>query len=101
MDYVVKKKSIFISTPFSKKAVDRLVSYNVPAFKIGSGECNNYPLIEYIASFKKPIILSTGINSVSSIKPAVRILRKKKYLMLFYIVPIFIQPPSLNKIKMQ
>ena len=62
MDYIVKKKSIFISTPFSRKAVDRLVSYNVPAFKIGSGECNNYPLIEYIASFKKPVILSTGMN---------------------------------------
>ena len=83
MDYVVKKKSIFISTPFSRKAVDRLVSYNVPAFKIGSGECNNYPLIEYIASFKKPIILSTGMNSVSSIKPAVRILRKKNTLCSF------------------
>ena len=100
MDYVVKKKSIFISTPFSRKAVDRLVSYNVPAFKIGSGECNNYPLIEYIASFKKPIILSTGMNSVSSIKPAVRILRKKKIpYALLHCTNIYPTPPSLNKIK--
>ena len=59
---------IFISTPFSRKAVDRLVKLNVPAFKIGSGECNNYPLIEHICKFKKPIILSTGMNSIKEIK---------------------------------
>ena len=52
---------IFISTPFSRAAVDRLVEFDVPAFKIGSGECNNYPLIEYVCNFKKPVILSTGM----------------------------------------
>ena len=69
---------IFISTPFSKKAVDRLVKFKIPAFKIGSGECNNYPLIEYISKFKKPVILSTGMNSIKSIYPSVKILRKHK-----------------------
>ena len=49
MKYVERKKMIFISTPFSRLAVDRLVKFKVPAFKIGSGECNNYPLVEYIA----------------------------------------------------
>ena len=78
MKYVESKKCIFISTPFSKKAADRLISFKVPAFKIGSGECNNYPLIKYISKFKKPIILSTGMNSVSSIKPAVKIIESKK-----------------------
>ena len=39
---------------------------NVPAYKIGSGECNNYPLVEHIASFGKPIILSTGMNDIKS-----------------------------------
>jgi len=76
--YVQKKGMIFISTPFSKKAVDRLIKFKVPAFKIGSGECNNYPLIEYISKFKKPVILSTGMNSIKSIYPAVKILRKYK-----------------------
>ena len=50
----------------------------VPAFKIGSGECNNLPLIKYIASFRKPIILSTGMNSIKTIKPSVDIFRKYK-----------------------
>lgn len=78
MNYAKKKGLIFISTPFSRKAVDRLVKFRVPAFKIGSGECNNYPLVEYIAKHKKPIILSTGMNSISSIRPSVKILRKYK-----------------------
>ena len=78
MNYVKKKGMIFISTPFSKKAVDRLVKFKVPAFKIGSGECNNYPFIKYIAKFKKPVILSTGMNSIKTIEPSVNILRDKK-----------------------
>ena len=48
---------IYLSTPFSREAADKLAEMNVPAFKIGSGECNNYPLIRHIASFGKPIIL--------------------------------------------
>ena len=76
MKYIQSKKRIFISTPFSRKAVDRLEKFNVPAYKIGSGECNNYLLVEYIARKKKPIILSTGMNSVKTIKPATKILEK-------------------------
>ena len=76
--YIEKKGAIFLSTPFSKKAVDRLVKFKVKAFKIGSGECNNYPLVDYIASFGKPIIISTGMNDVSSIEKAIKILKKRK-----------------------
>ena len=76
--YVLKNKMMFISTPFSRKAVDRLVKMKVPAFKIGSGECNNLPLVEYICSFKKPIIMSTGMNSIRTIKNSVEIIRKSK-----------------------
>jgi N-acetylneuraminate synthase len=46
---------------------------NVPAYKIGSGECNNYPLLKHIASFGKPIILSTGMNTIESVRKAVAI----------------------------
>ena len=78
MQFIKKKGKIFFSTPFSRKAVDRLEKFNVPLYKIGSGECNNYPLVEYIASKRKPIILSTGMNSIKTIKPAVEILKKYK-----------------------
>jgi N-acetylneuraminate synthase len=76
MEHTKKKGMIFISTPFSRMAVDRLVRFKVPAFKIGSGECNNYPFIDYIAKYKKPIILSTGMNTIETIRPAVKIIRK-------------------------
>lgn len=66
----------FLSTPFSKAAVDRLVKMDVKAFKIGSGEMNNHPLLEYIASFGKPIIMSTGMNDLASVKKAVDVLRR-------------------------
>lgn len=65
---------IYLSTPFSRKAADRLHEMNVDAFKIGSGECNNYPLLKHIASFEKPIILSTGMNDIKSISKSVEIL---------------------------
>ncbi|KAB7667658.1 N-acetylneuraminate synthase family protein [Plesiomonas shigelloides] len=77
-DYVESKGAIFISTPFSRAAALRLQRMNVSAYKIGSGECNNYPLIELIASFNKPVILSTGMNDIVSIRKAVDILRKHK-----------------------
>ncbi|MDC6466073.1 N-acetylneuraminate synthase family protein [Flavobacteriaceae bacterium] len=76
--YTETKGMIFISTPFSRAAVDRLVQMDIPAFKIGSGECNNYPLIEYICKFNKPIILSTGMNNLESIKKAVKIIQGHK-----------------------
>lgn len=78
MDYCAKKGVQFLSTPFSRAAADRLESMGVSAYKIGSGECNNYPLIEHIASFGKPIILSTGMNDIASIQPAVEIFRRHK-----------------------
>ncbi|MCZ2829761.1 N-acetylneuraminate synthase family protein [Modestobacter sp. VKM Ac-2986] len=64
-----------ISTPFSRAAADRLAEIDVPAFKIGSGECNNYPLVKHVASFGKPVVLSTGMNDISTIRPSVELLR--------------------------
>ncbi len=77
-NYIEKKGAIFLSTPFSREAVNRLIKFKVKAFKIGSGECNNYPLVSYIASFKKPVIISTGMNDLKSIKKSVKILKKNK-----------------------
>ena len=77
-EYVESKGMIFLSTPFSRAAADRLQRMGVPAYKIGSGECNNYPLIEHIARFGRPIILSTGMNDVASVRPAVEIFRRNR-----------------------
>ena len=77
-NYVESFGMIFISTPFSRAAAERLKKFDIPAYKIGSGECNNYPLLEHIASFGKPVILSTGMNTIESVAKAVAIFDKHK-----------------------
>ncbi len=74
--YVEEKGMLFMSTPFSRAAAVRLAKMDPPAYKIGSGECNNYPLVKHIAAYGKPVILSTGMNDIESVRPAVEILRK-------------------------
>ena len=100
MNYIKQKKCIFISTPFCKAAVDRLVEFKIPLFKIGSGECNNYPLVEYICSKKKPIILSTGMNDIKSISRSVKIIRKHKIpYALLHCTNIYPTPPHLVRLE--
>ena len=70
------KGIVYLSTPFSREAADRLDAMDVPAFKIGSGECNNYPLIDHIARMGKPMIVSTGMNDIDSVRKTVEIIRR-------------------------
>jgi N-acetylneuraminate synthase len=65
---------IYISTPFSRAAADFLDDIGVAGFKIGSGEANHVPLIRHIASFGKPVILSTGMQTIDSLRPSVQAL---------------------------
>ena len=73
-NYTEERGMIYLSTPFSRKAADFLAEIDVPAFKIGSGESDNLPLIKHIAAFGKPIILSTGMQNIESIGDSVKIL---------------------------
>jgi len=74
-EHVESRGMIYLSTPFSRAAAIRLEKMGVVAYKIGSGECNNYPLVEHIASYRRPVILSTGMNDLTSVARAVEILR--------------------------
>lgn len=76
--YTEKRGMLFLCTPFSRAAANRLEKIGVLAYKIGSGECNNYPLIEHIARFRKPIIMSTGMNDIPAVRRGVSIFRKYK-----------------------
>ncbi len=95
-DYVEANGMIFISTPFSRAASERLERMNVSAYKIGSGECNNYPLLEHIAKFKKPVILSTGMNTIESVCKAVAIFNEHNVdLALLHTTNLYPTPPNL------
>ena len=65
---------IWISTPFSRAAADFLETLDVPAYKIGSGEADNLPLIRHIARKGKPVILSTGMQTIETVRASVAIL---------------------------
>lgn len=98
-DYVLAKGMVFISTPFSRAAADRLQQMDVPAFKIGSGECNNYPLLRHIAGFGKPVILSTGMNTIVSVSKAVAIFRDAGVpVALLHTTNLYPTPPHLVRL---
>ena len=99
MKYIQSKGAVFISTPFSRAAANLLEEFNVPAYKIGSGECNNYPLIKHVASFGKPIIVSTGMNSIQSVKKTVEIIEKHKVpYALLHCTNIYPTPPEMVRL---
>lgn len=73
-EYTESLGMIWISTPFSRAAADFLETLDVPAYKIGSGEVDNLPLIRHIAAKGKPVIMSTGMQTIDSIRASVKIL---------------------------
>ena len=98
-EYVESNGATFLSTPFSRSAADRLDAWGVPAYKIGSGECNNYPLIEHICSFGKAIILSTGMNTIGSIRKAVAIIERYQLpYALLHCTNVYPTPPHLIRL---
>jgi N,N'-diacetyllegionaminate synthase len=73
--YAHEKGIVFLSSPFDKDSVDLLDELGMPAFKIGSGEITNFPLLEYIARKGKPIILSTGMATLREVEEALQVIQ--------------------------
>ena len=97
--YCAKKGVMYLSTPFSREAADRLHAMNVPAFKIGSGECNNLPLLDHIARLGRPMIVSTGMNDIASVRRSVEVIRRHDVpLVLTHCTSMY--PTPYNKVRL-
>ena len=86
-----KKDVMFLSSPFDERSADLLKTFDVPAFKIGSGELTNLPLLEHVARIKKPMIVSTGMANLDEVGDAVKAIRAagNRYLVLLHCVSCY------------
>ncbi len=90
----------FSSTPFSISEVDLLVSLNVPFLKIASMDINNFRLLRYAARQDKPLILSTGMATLSEIKKAVNLIEEEGNNEIILLHCISIYPPEFSDINL-
>ncbi len=74
-EHAAKRGIIFMSTAFDEESVEMLVRIGVPAFKVGSGDLTDLPLLEFLAQKRKPVILSTGMAYLVEVESAVETLR--------------------------
>lgn len=74
-DYALSKRIMFLSTPFCIEAADLLEDLGVPAYKVGSGELTNFPLLKHIAKIGKPMIISTGMSTIEEIKDSIEFVK--------------------------
>ncbi len=100
-EYSKKIKIPCFSTPFDENAVDLLESLNCPAYKVSSFEMIDLPLINYIINKKKPIIVSTGMASLSEIDDVVKLFKKRKFYNYMLLHCISSYPASLSEMKLK
>ena len=75
---VEEKGMVFISSPFSIEAAELLNDIGIECWKVGSGEVTNKPLLEYLATTQKPIILSSGMSYLNELEQVAKNLKNKK-----------------------
>lgn len=99
--YCKNKKIIFMSTPLDFSSVDLLFDLRVPVFKVASCDLDNLPLLKYIASMKKPIILSTGMGSLTEVGDAIEAIRSKGNNKIVLLHCVSIYPPKVKDVNLK
>ena len=77
IEYASAKGIQFLSTPFDLESIDFLAAFDLPLFKIPSGEITDLPYLEKIGSLGKPVILSSGMSTLDEVKRAIDVLKNK------------------------
>ncbi len=93
---------VFLSSPFDIKSVDLLEKLNVSLYKLGSGELNNFELIDYVLKTNKPLILSTGMATLDEIRETYDYISNKQNLIILHCItgyPTSFEEANLNFIK--
>jgi N,N'-diacetyllegionaminate synthase len=87
---------IFLSTPFDSRSADVLEGLGVPAFKVGSGELTNLPFLDDLASRGRPLLVSTGMATMSEVHASVDVIRARQSasFALFHCVSSYPAPPE-------
>ena len=98
--YCDNLKIDFCSTPFSKEEVDLLMKLDVPFIKVASMDINNLELLKYMAKQQKPIILSTGMSTLSEIEKAIEIIENEGNNQIILLHCISIYPPKYEDINL-
>jgi len=75
--YSEKLGIIFFSTPMSRGAAKKLEKINVPFWKVGSGDILDFPMLDFMAETKKPIVISSGMSTLEEIDMAIAFLKKR------------------------
>jgi len=91
--YVTDLGAVYISTPFSRKALDRLARMDVPAIKIGSGEMSNHGLLELVAQLGRPVVMSTGMHAMPDVAAALDVLGRVP-IVLMHTTSLYPTPPE-------
>lgn len=100
-EYSAQKGIIFLSAPFDPGRAALLNSIGVPAFKIASGDLTNLPLLKQVASYGRPVILSTGASYLEEVKAAVSALKNEGTVELALLHCASLYPPSYEDVNIK
>ena len=78
IEYCKEKNITFLCTPWDAESVDFLEKFNVPAYKIASADITNFPLLKYVCSKNKPMIISSGMSEMNEIEKTVEFLKNQQ-----------------------
>jgi N-acetylneuraminate synthase len=93
-DHARERGLVFLSSPFSQKAIDVLNEVGVPAWKVASGEVSNLPLLEAMAKTGKPVLLSSGLSTFEDLDRAVACVRPHAPVAIFQATSAYPCPPT-------